>query len=66
MMFDERMILHRYKAASYAAMAGGLATGFLCLRSLHRGEGLRKDLFFILCAMAVTKVAALLYYRLRD
>lgn len=65
-MFDERMILHRYKAASYAAIAGGLATGFFHLRSYYRGEGFRKDLFFILCAMAATKVAALVYYRLRD
>lgn len=65
-MFDERMILHRYKATSCAAMTGGLATGFLVLRSYYRGEGFRKDLFFILCAMAVTKVAALVYYRLRD
>ncbi len=65
-MFDERMILHRYKATSHAAVAGSLATAFLCLRALYRGEGLRKDLFAILCIMAVTKVAALAYYRLRD
>ncbi|BDU72883.1 hypothetical protein METEAL_20570 [Mesoterricola silvestris] len=65
-MFDERMILHRYKATSHAAMAGALVAGFLSLRALYRGEGLRKDLFAILCAMAVTKIAALVYFRLRD
>ncbi|NTV75601.1 MAG: hypothetical protein HGA66_15535 [Holophaga sp.] len=65
-MFDERMILHRYKAASYAAIAGGLATAFFHLRSYYRGEGFRKDLFFILCVMAATKIVVLIYYRLKN
>lgn len=66
MLFDERMILHRYKATSHAAMAGAGATGFLYFRSYVKGLGFRKDLFFILCAMALTKVAFMAYYRFKD
>lgn len=65
-MFDERMILHRYKATSYAAMAGAGVTGFLYFQSYVRGLGFRKDLFAILSAMALTKLAALIFYRLKN
>ncbi len=63
---DERFWLHRYKSLSYAAMAGLLATGFFLFRGYVRGEGLRPDLLVILLAMALTKFAALAWFRLKE
>ncbi|BDU77421.1 hypothetical protein [Mesoterricola sediminis] len=64
-MFDERFIIHRYKATSHAAVAGaGVLCAFL-IRGLLRGEGLHRDLMAVLVVMAVTKVIALTYLRLR-
>lgn len=64
-MFDERFILHRYKATSHAAMAGAAVLAFFLFRGLARGEGLHRDLMTVLVAMAVTKIAAMAWFRLR-
>ncbi len=63
---DERFILHRYKSTSHAAMAGGvLLGGFFFYYRFARGET-HREFALILAAMVVTKLASLLYYRLRD
>ena len=65
-MIDERLILHRYKATSHASVVGACVMGFFWVRGYVRGLGFQKDLFIIMASMAVTKLAALAYYRLRD
>jgi hypothetical protein len=65
-MIDERLILHRYKATSHAAVAGGCVLLFFWIRGYVRGIGFQRDLFIIMAAMAATKLAALTYYRLKD
>ncbi|HLO68623.1 MAG TPA: hypothetical protein VK188_16480 [Holophaga sp.] len=64
-MFDERFILHRYKATSHAAMTGAAALFVFLMRGLAKGEGLHRDLMTVLVVMAATKVAAMAWFRLR-
>lgn len=65
-MIDERLLAHRWRATSHAAVVGALLTGGLLLYE-HIGRGvLRWDLASILGAMALTKITAMIYYRLRD
>lgn len=63
---DERFRLHRYKSTSYAAMVGALGMGGLVIHDLVKTGVLRRDLQWILVAMAITKLAFMLYYRRRD
>jgi hypothetical protein len=62
-MIDERFILHRYKATSHAAVVAAVLLSFFFLREYYGRGGLRLDLLATLVAMAVTKVAAMVYYR---
>lgn len=65
-MPDERFWRHRYQATSHAAVVGATAAGAWLLYDLW-GHGIwRWDLFSVLAVMAVTKLAAMLYYRIRD
>ncbi len=63
---DERFVLHRYKSTSHAAVVGGVALGGWFLYQFYGHHQVRWDLFIILAAMAVTKLSALVWYRLRD
>jgi hypothetical protein len=63
---DERFIHHRYRATSHAAVVGGVLTGGLFLYYQLFEKTMRWDLAVILLAMAVTKIAAMLYYRYTD
>ena len=63
---DERFVLHRYKSTSHAAVVGGVALGGWFLFQYYAHHQFRWDLLVIATAMAVTKVSALLWYRLRD
>lgn len=65
-MIDERFWMHRYKALSYAAMAGALALGFFLLRGLLRGEGLHRDLLTVLITMLLAKFAAMTWFHFKD
>jgi len=57
---DERFIAHRYKATRLATAVGVvLMVGFFFYGHLADGV-IRWDLLIILCAMAVTKVVAML------
>ena len=58
-MVDERFIAHRYKATRLAMAVGiALIVGFF-FYAYVAGNVIRWDLFIILCAMAVTKVVAM-------
>ena len=63
---DERYSLHRYKSTSHAAMVAALGMGGLFFYELLVNKEIRYDLQIILTAMAVTKVAFLIYYRRTD
>jgi hypothetical protein len=63
---DERFVLHRYKSTSHAAVVGGVALGGWLLFQFYAHHQLRWDLLIILAMMAVTKMSALAWYRLRD
>ena len=62
-MLDERFITHRYKATRFAMVIGVIliAAFFSYEFIVHRT--IRWDLFIILCATAVAKVGAMMYYR---
>ncbi len=62
-MPDERFIIHRYKATRFAMVIGVvlIAAFFFYAYITHRT--IRWDLFIILCATALAKVAAMMYYR---
>lgn len=63
---DERYAMHRYKSTSHAAMVAAVALGGWFLFEQLVSKVFRWDLMIILLAMAVTKIAALTYYRLTD
>ncbi len=65
-MFDERFKLHRYKSTSLAAVVGGVALGALALFELYETGRVPRALLGVLTLMALTKLAALLWFRLRD
>ncbi len=63
---DERYLMHRYKSTSHAAMVAAVAMAGTLIYDLVKEGTLRWDLHWILIAMAVTKVAFMLYYRRTD
>lgn len=65
-LFDERYVLHRYKATSHSAMVAAIVLGGLYIYDLAAHGTTRWDLLLVLAAMAVTKLSFMLYFRLRD
>ncbi len=63
---DERFVLHRYKSTSHAAVVGGVALCGWFLVQFYARHQIHWDLLIIAGAMAVTKLSALLWYRLKD
>ena len=63
---DERFWQHRYKSTSHAAMVAALVTAALFFYQQFANGVIRFDYLAIMLAMAVTKIAAMLYYRFRD
>jgi len=63
---DERFLMHRLKSTSLAGVIGALtAIGLFAYN--YYGKGVwRWDLFAIAATVAVVKVAAMVWYRLRD
>lgn len=63
---DERFLRHRLKSTSLAGQVGiVLAAGLWFYRTFH--DHVRSwDLFAIVVAMALVKIAAVVWYRLRD
>jgi hypothetical protein len=62
-MIDERFLLHRFKATSHAAVVGAVLLAGFFYYDLMARELFRTDIAITLGAMAVTKLAAMLYYR---
>lgn len=65
-MIDERFIQHRFKSTSHAAMVASVCLAFFFLREYYGRGQVRWDLGFTLVAMALTKIAAMVYYRFTD
>jgi hypothetical protein len=65
-MLDERYRLHRFKSTSHAAVVAAVLMGALFVYERNHNDVLRVDLLVILGAMAVTKFAAMLFYRIRN
>lgn len=64
--FDERFEVHRLKATRFAAVVTILAmAGYFAYELLSR-DLLRTDLLGLMAILAVSKVAAMAYYRLTD
>ena len=63
---DERFIMHRYYSTRLAMIVGVvMMAGWFYYELAVKGT-IRWDLFSILMAIAVTKLAAMLYYRLAN
>jgi hypothetical protein len=61
---DERFLMHRYYSTRVAMIVGTiLLVGWFLYENFFNGV-LRWDLFAILMAIAVTKVGAMLYFRI--
>ena len=61
---DERFVMHRYYSTRIAMIVGMiLLVGWFSYENFINGV-LRWDLFIILMAIAVTKVLAMLYFRI--
>jgi len=65
-MIDERFILHRLKSTSFALLVMIVAIGLYTYYELFFNSIVRKDLIIILSIGAISKVAAMVYYRLRN
>lgn len=62
-MIDERFISHRFKSTSHAAVVAAALLGFFFLRDFYSHGIVRGDILTTMCAMAATKIAAMIYYR---
>ena len=62
-MLDERFITHRYKATRFAMVVAVVLIAALFFYDFIAHRSIRWDLFIILCATAVAKVGAMIYYR---
>lgn len=65
-MIDERFLAHRFKSTSHAAVVGAVCLCFFFLRDFYGHGVMRLDLFVTMLAMALTKIAAMVYYRRTD
>jgi hypothetical protein len=61
---DERFIMHRYYSTRWAVMVGSILMGGWVMYEYYFNQTLRIDLVVIMLAMAITKLAAMLYFRL--
>lgn len=63
---DERFVMHRYRSTRIAMVVGMvLLVGWFIYETLVN-DHLRWDLFIIVMAMALTKVAAMIYFRITN
>ncbi|UCG50840.1 MAG: hypothetical protein JSW58_11615 [Candidatus Latescibacterota bacterium] len=62
-MVDERFITHRFKATRLATLVGTVLLAVFFFYAYIAKQVIRWDLFIVMCAMGVTKVLAMLYYR---
>ncbi len=62
--FDERFVMHRYRSTRLAAIVGAAMLAVWFNYEFLANHILRLDLAVIAVAMALTKVGAMVYYRL--
>lgn len=65
-LLDERFLVHRHKATSFAGSAVALAIGGLALYDHVVLGRFRWDLVGLLCLMVTVKLGCLVWYTLRD
>ena len=63
---DERYKLHRLYSTRLAAVVTAVALGGWFLYQFYANSVYRWDLFIIMCIMAVTKVGAMIYYKITN
>jgi hypothetical protein len=63
---DERFLMHRLKSTSLAGVCGGVLAVGLWAYHHYVNDVWRWDLFAVAAAMAVIKLAAMAWYRLKD
>ena len=62
-MLDERFIMHRFKSTRFAVLVGTVLMFAIFTYHVVKNDVIRWDLFAVMLAMAVAKVAAIIYYR---
>ena len=60
---DERFKLHRFYSTRIAVLIGAVLMGGWFYYDLFVNGTIRWDFFVVLSAMAVSKIAAMIYYR---
>ena len=60
---DERFVMHRYKATRAAMIVGVIIMGVFFWYDYISSRAVRWDLLLVMGAMAVVKVATMLYFR---
>jgi Kef-type K+ transport system membrane component KefB len=63
---DERFLMHRLKSTSLAGIVGALVAAGLWAYRYYIQHVFSWDLFAVVVTIAVVKVAAMAWYRLRD
>lgn len=63
---DERFLMHRLKSTSLAGILGAFVAAGLWAYRYYIQDVFSWDLFAVVITIAVVKVAAMAWYRLRD
>jgi hypothetical protein len=63
---DERFKMHRLYSTRFATVIGSMMIGTLFFFEFLSKQMVRWDLFTILIAMAVSKIAAMVYYKITN
>ena len=63
---DERFLMHRLKSTSLAGVVGALVAAALWGYRYYVQHVWSWDLFAVIATIAAVKVAAMIWYRLRD
>lgn len=63
---DERFIKHRLYSTRFATIVAAIMMGFWFNYEYFANETLRWDLFVILMVTAISKIGAMIYYRITN
>ena len=63
---DERYLVHRLKASSWAGVVGGLTASFLFVYYYFATDVARWDLLAVAVVIALVKLSGLAWYRITD
>ena len=63
---DERFLMHRLRATSFAGMAGGVTASLLFAYYYFLEQSPRWDLLAVALVIAAVKLGALAFYRMTD